>query len=118
MQDNHDAALYYLQQLLDKKPCHYTALVQLLGLLRRAGKLSEADKYIKAAESRATGGPQGSTDSSVTNLGGGVKLGGAADGGGLSYCKGVLQRCGLAVITHAVRTTPAGGFRVRQVCKM
>jgi hypothetical protein len=49
--------VFYFQQLLDRKPCHYMALVQLLGLLRRAGKLEDAAKFIAAAEAAAGGQP-------------------------------------------------------------
>jgi len=80
----------YFQKLLDRNPCHYTVLVQLLGMLRRAGKLKEADKYLAAAEAAVTGtaGSQGSSGAGDGPAGSNT----AAADGGLSYCKGLLQK--------------------------
>lgn len=66
-----DATFYY-QQLLDKKPCNYTALSRLIFLLRRAGRMKETPKYIEAAEKACTR----ATDREA----------------GLRYCKGVYYR--------------------------
>jgi hypothetical protein len=80
----------YFQKLLDRKPSHYTVLVQLLGMLRRAGKLKEADKYMAAAEA-ASGGAAAGQAAGAANAPGGSSSAAAVDGG-LSYCKGVLQK--------------------------
>jgi tetratricopeptide repeat protein 21B len=48
--NEHDAATYHFQQLLEKNPTRYAALTKLIQLLRRAGRLSDAPRYIKAAE--------------------------------------------------------------------
>jgi hypothetical protein len=91
----------YFQKLLDRKPSHYTVLVQLLGMLRRAGKLQEADKYMAAAEAAASGGAAAGQAAGATSAPGGSSA--AAVDGGLSYCKGVLQKwviCLLAVLAH------------------
>jgi hypothetical protein len=45
--------MFHFQQLLEKNPSHYSALYKLIQLLKRAGKLSDAPRFIKLAE-RAT----------------------------------------------------------------
>merc|ERR1719181_197213 len=45
-----EAAIYHFQQLLEKTPAHFKAMVKLLQLLRRAGRLKEASKFLKQAE--------------------------------------------------------------------
>merc|ERR1719181_1085791 len=55
-QEYKDATFYY-QSLLDKKPCNYTALSKLIFLLRRAGRLRDAPRYIAAAEKACTRSP-------------------------------------------------------------
>lgn len=52
-QEYKDATFYY-QALLDKKPCNYVALSKLIFLLRRAGRLRDAPRYIQAAEKACT----------------------------------------------------------------
>uniref|UniRef100_A0A7S2HRG3 Tetratricopeptide repeat protein 21B n=1 Tax=Zooxanthella nutricula TaxID=1333877 RepID=A0A7S2HRG3_9DINO len=52
-QEYKDATFYY-QALLDKKPCNYTALSKLIFLLRRAGRLKDAPRYLQAAEKACT----------------------------------------------------------------
>jgi len=52
-QEYKDAAFYY-QTLLDQKPCNYTALSKLIFLLRRAGRLKDAPRYLQAAEKACT----------------------------------------------------------------
>jgi hypothetical protein len=85
LQGHHESAVSHFQKLLERRPCHYTVLVQLLSMLRRAGKLKEADKYLAAAEAAAAGatgsmgGPAGGGNTSVAD-------------GGLPYCKGLLQK--------------------------
>merc|ERR1719230_190535 len=70
-QEYKDATFYY-QALLDKKPCNYTALSKLIFLLRRAGRLRDAPRYLQAAEKACTR---------------------AADReAGLRFCKGVYYR--------------------------
>ncbi|CAJ1394226.1 unnamed protein product [Effrenium voratum] len=56
-QEYKDATFYY-QALLEKKPCNYTALSKLIFLLRRAGRLRDAPKYIQAAEKACTRSPE------------------------------------------------------------
>eukprot|EP00931_Biecheleriopsis_adriatica_P087453 TRINITY_DN61918_c0_g1_i1.p1 TRINITY_DN61918_c0_g1~~TRINITY_DN61918_c0_g1_i1.p1 ORF type:complete len:1362 (+),score=379.50 TRINITY_DN61918_c0_g1_i1:247-4086(+) len=56
-QEYKDATFYY-QALLDKKPCNYTALSKLIFLLRRAGRLRDAPRYISAAEKACTRSPE------------------------------------------------------------
>ncbi len=84
-QDNSESAVFYFQQLLERKPCHFTALVQMLGLLRRAGRLGEAGKFIAAAEAACTAGAAGSAADSSSTAGG---------DSGLHFCKGLLNRWG------------------------
>jgi len=55
-QEYKDATFYY-QTLLDKKPCNYNALSKLIFLLRRAGRLRDAPRYISAAEKACTRSP-------------------------------------------------------------
>mmetsp|Transcript_72654 Transcript_72654/g.187410 ORF Transcript_72654/g.187410 Transcript_72654/m.187410 type:complete len:1345 (-) Transcript_72654:48-4082(-) len=50
-------ATYYYQTLLDKKPCNYTALSKLIFLLRRAGRLRDAPRYIHHAEKACARSP-------------------------------------------------------------
>jgi hypothetical protein len=58
--------------LLARQPCHYGALVRLLGLLRRAGRLAtDGPRYIAAAEAAAGGRPESQA--------------------GLRYCQGLQQ---------------------------
>lgn len=71
VQEYKDATFHY-QTLLDKKPCNYTALSRLIFLLRRAGRLKDAPRYLQAAEKACTR---------------------AADReAGLRFCKGVYNR--------------------------
>ena len=72
MQDHYENAVFHFQQLLDRKPCHWTALCQLVMLLRKAGRLPEVAKFLTAAEAAA------------------AKLGFSE--GGLHFCKGLQQR--------------------------
>ena len=48
--NEHEAATYHFQQLLEKNPTRYDALNKLIHLLRRAGSLAEAPRFIKLAE--------------------------------------------------------------------
>jgi tetratricopeptide (TPR) repeat protein len=90
LQGHHESAVAHFQKLLERKPCHYAVLVQLLGMLRRAGKLKEADKYLAAAESAAAGAAVGPLTGSAGGPAGGGNS--AVADGGLSYCKGLLQK--------------------------
>ena len=49
-----ESAIFHFQQLLEKRPNYYVALETLLRLLRHAGKLTEAQRYLDLAESKAT----------------------------------------------------------------
>jgi hypothetical protein len=92
-QGQHEAAASQFQQLLDRQPCHYNVLVQLLGMLRRAGKLQEANKYIAAAEAAAAPGSCGSTAAAGAGPPGGAHATTPAPSeGGLAYCKGLLHK--------------------------
>ncbi|KAJ3117392.1 Tetratricopeptide repeat protein 21B [Phlyctochytrium bullatum] len=44
------SALFHFRQLLDKNPTNYRALKQLIEMMRRAGKLEEAEKFFESAE--------------------------------------------------------------------
>jgi len=55
-QEYKDATFYY-QSLLDRKPCNYNALAKLIFLLRRAGRLRDAPRYIAAAEKACSRSP-------------------------------------------------------------
>lgn len=50
LKGDYEMATFHYQQLLEKKPNNYTALMQLIGLLRGAGKLDEAPKFLANAE--------------------------------------------------------------------
>ena len=56
-QDQLDTAIFQYKQLLDQQPTHYEALSHLLGLLRRVGRLHEAQAHLAAAAVAA--GPHG-----------------------------------------------------------
>ena len=43
-------AMYHFGALLEQQPRHYTALSKLITLLKRAGKLEDAQRFIKQAE--------------------------------------------------------------------
>ena len=47
MKKETDSAIFHFQQLLEKRPTYYIALEKLLRLLRHAGKLSEAPRYVE-----------------------------------------------------------------------
>lgn len=42
--ENYDSAIFHFQQLLDRNPTHYVAMVNLIQLLRRAGRLDDVPK--------------------------------------------------------------------------
>jgi len=67
----YDAAIYHYQQILDSRPNNYDVLQQLVRLLRRAGQLPEAPKFLTAAEKSSA---RASFDA------------------GLHFCKGLYQR--------------------------
>jgi lipopolysaccharide biosynthesis regulator YciM len=48
--NSYSAALNHFRQLLEKNPTHYTALKKLLEMMKRSGKLDEADKFFEMAE--------------------------------------------------------------------
>ncbi|KAF8072682.1 TTC21B [Scenedesmus sp. PABB004] len=85
-QDNTDAAVFYFSQLLERRPGHHAALAQLLGLLRRAGRLADAPKFIAAAEAAAGGAGSAAAAPGDDR--------GSGDAAGLSYCRGLLARYG------------------------
>ena len=49
--ENYETAIYHFSQLLEKNPCNYRALAQLVHLLRRCGRLEEVGRFIKLAHS-------------------------------------------------------------------
>lgn len=69
--EHNETAIYHFQQLLQKNPANFKALSQLVQLLRRAGRLDEAGRYLRSAE---TAGPR------------------TAHEPGLNYCRGVYAR--------------------------
>jgi len=48
--NEHEAATFHFQSLLEKNPTRYDALSKLIQLLRRAGRLTDAPRFIKLAE--------------------------------------------------------------------
>ena len=48
-QDQLDTAIFQYKQLVDQQPTHYEALSHLLGLLKRVGRLQEAQPHLAAA---------------------------------------------------------------------
>ncbi|KAJ3200458.1 Tetratricopeptide repeat protein 21B [Dinochytrium kinnereticum] len=44
------SAIFHFRQLLEKNPTNYKALRQLVEMMKRAGKLDEADKFFEMAE--------------------------------------------------------------------
>jgi tetratricopeptide repeat protein 21B len=44
MQEHNESAIYHFQQLLDRRPDHFAALAELVGLLRHAGRLEDVPK--------------------------------------------------------------------------
>ena len=48
--NEHEAATFHFQQLLEKNPTRYDALNKLIQLLRRAGRLVDAPRFLKLAE--------------------------------------------------------------------
>lgn len=48
--NENESATFYFQQLLEHNPTRYTALEKLIQLLRRAGRLVDAPRFIKLAE--------------------------------------------------------------------
>ncbi len=43
-------AMFHFQKLLERNPTHYAALYKLILLLKRAGKLTDAPRFLKLAE--------------------------------------------------------------------
>ena len=65
-----EEALHHYEQLLANRPGNYAALAKLLNLLRRAGRLPDAEKFLTTAKKNASRG---------------------ADSG-LAYCSGIFHR--------------------------
>jgi hypothetical protein len=42
--------MFHFQKLLERNPTHYAGLYKLILLLKRAGKLTDAPRFIKLAE--------------------------------------------------------------------
>ncbi len=42
--------MFHFQKLLERNPTHYAALYKLILLLKRAGKLTDAPRFLKLAE--------------------------------------------------------------------
>ena len=53
MRDQPEDAIFIYMQLLDKKPDNFNALAQLIELLKRAGRLQDAPKYLEKADKSA-----------------------------------------------------------------
>ncbi|KAI8811768.1 hypothetical protein BJ742DRAFT_866792 [Cladochytrium replicatum] len=47
------SALFHYRQILEKNPNQYTALMYLIDMCRRTGKLEEAEKYLESTEKAA-----------------------------------------------------------------
>jgi tetratricopeptide repeat protein 21B len=69
--EDNESAIFQFQQLLESKPDNFAALSRFIVMLRRAGKLGNAARYLKLAE-RA-----------------GVRV---AHSAGLHFCKGLFAR--------------------------
>ena len=52
-----DAATYHIEQMLEKAPTNYRATAQLIQLLRRAGRIGDAAKYLTLAERYSSKAP-------------------------------------------------------------
>ncbi|CAM9838403.1 unnamed protein product [Chrysoparadoxa australica] len=50
LKGDHQAATSHYQRLLTQRPNHYPALANLIGLMRRAGTLKEAEQYLEMSE--------------------------------------------------------------------
>ena len=50
MQEEYSDALQQLEQLVQQQPGNYTALAQLLTLLRRVGRVQEGQAYLQTAQ--------------------------------------------------------------------
>ncbi|KAJ3318719.1 Tetratricopeptide repeat protein 21B [Blyttiomyces sp. JEL0837] len=48
--NSYTSAVFHFRQLLEKNPTHYQALKKLIEMMRRSGKLDEADKFFEMAE--------------------------------------------------------------------
>jgi len=48
--ENYDSAIFHFHQLMERSPTHYVALVNLIQLLRRAGRLNDVPRYFSMAE--------------------------------------------------------------------
>ncbi|KAA6420554.1 MAG: tetratricopeptide repeat 21B [Trebouxia sp. A1-2] len=70
-QEQYSDALQQLEQLLQRQPGNYTALAQLLTLLRRVGRVEEGAAYLHTAQDHVSR---------------------AAGTAGLHYCQGLHQR--------------------------
>lgn len=75
--NSYDDAIYHYQQLLEGRADNYEALARLIGLLRRAGKLSEAPKFLGLSEKENENTSQ-NTDVKKTDS-------------GYNYCKGLYE---------------------------
>ena len=52
-----DAAVYHFEQILAKEPASFAAIAKCIALLRRAGRLKEATKFLKEAERSSARAP-------------------------------------------------------------
>jgi len=66
-----EAAIFHFQEQLGKQPAHFKALAKLFQLLRRAGRLPEASKYLASA---AKSSPRAALEA------------------GYKYCEGLLHK--------------------------
>ncbi|KAA0196759.1 hypothetical protein HAZT_HAZT000937 [Hyalella azteca] len=48
--NQYDNAMFHFQKLLDRRPTHYSALSRLIEVLRRTGRLEEAEPYMTQAQ--------------------------------------------------------------------
>lgn len=71
--NEYEAATYHFTQLLEKNPLRFDALAKLIQLLRHAGRLNDAPRFLKLAEKNHP------------------TKGGANFSAGLHYCRGLLH---------------------------
>lgn len=74
-QEAYDAAIFHFKQILKKNPAHFTAMAQLVQLLRRAGRVGDCAAELAAAEAAM---PKVATEA------------------GFHFCKGLQARCAAA----------------------
>ena len=97
LQGDYDSSLFHFQQLLERMPRHYPALVQLVQLLRWAGRPQDAKQYLDRAQgSSGTGGTSGNGSAAGTASGSSSTASssvGSTGDPGYHYCVGLWCKC-------------------------